>query len=250
MGTPGYAGRILRLDLSSKRVDDLSTSDYANRFCGGRGFAVRLYWDETKPETSAFDADNLLVFATGPMAGVPVIGGSRWQVCGKSPATKPHHFSYSNLGGRWGASLKFAGYDAIAVKGRSEKPAYVLIDDDGASLRDASHLWGKGAIETREALKAELGDTARVAAIGPAGENLVVMATILADQDSSGSGGLGAAMGSKKLKAIVVLTAKGRAEVAQPDKVQELINYYRSLVRIPLRSSTYRYSDELVPSFG
>jgi aldehyde:ferredoxin oxidoreductase len=250
MGTPGYAGRILTLDLSSQRVDQLPTSDYANRFCGGRGFAARLYWDETKPETSAFDADNLLVFATGPMAGVPVIGGSRWQVCGKSPATKPHHFSYSNLGGRWGASLKFAGYDAIAVKGRSEKPVYVLIGDDGISFRDASALWGKGAIETREELKAELGDAARVATIGPAGENLAAMATILADQDSSGSGGLGAAMGSKKLKAIVVLTAKGRVEAAQPDKLQALVNYYRTLTRIPLKSSTYRYSDELVPSFG
>jgi aldehyde:ferredoxin oxidoreductase len=250
MGTPGYAGRILTLDLSSQRVDQLPTSDYANRFCGGRGFAARLYWDETKPETSAFDADNMLVFATGPLAGVPVIGGSRWQVCGKSPATKPHHFSYSNLGGRWGASLKFAGYDAIAVKGRSEKPVYVLIGDDGISFRDASALWGKGAIETREELKAELGDAARVATIGPAGENLAAMATILADQDSSGSGGLGAAMGSKKLKAIVVLTAKGRVEAAQPDKLQALVNYYRTLTRIPLKSSTYRYSDELVPSFG
>jgi aldehyde:ferredoxin oxidoreductase len=250
MGTPGYAGRILTLDLSSQRVDQLPTSDYANRFCGGRGFAARLYWDETKPETSAFDADNMLVFATGPLAGVPVIGGSRWQVCGRSPATKPHHFSYSNLGGRWGASLKFAGYDAIAVKGRSEKPVYVLIGDDGISFRDASALWGKGAIETREELKAELGDAARVATIGPAGENLAAMATILADQDSSGSGGLGAAMGSKKLKAIVVLTAKGRVEAAQPDKLQALVNYYRTLTRIPLKSSTYRYSDELVPSFG
>ena len=250
MGTPGYAGRILRLDLSSQRVDEVPTSDYSGKFCGGRGLAAKLYWDAVNPEAGALDPGNLMVFATGPLAGVPVIGGSRWQVCGKSPAAKPHHFSYSNLGGRWGAALKFAGYDAIAVKGRSEKPVYVLINDDGVSFRDASALWGKGAIETRGALKAELGDTARVATIGPAGENLAVMATILADQDSSGSGGLGAAMGSKKLKAIVVLTAKGRAEVAQPDKVQELINYYRSLVRIPLRSSTYRYSDELVPSFG
>jgi aldehyde:ferredoxin oxidoreductase len=250
MGTPGYAGRILSLDLSSQRVAELPTSDYADKFCGGRGFAARLYWDETKPERSAFDPDNPLVFATGPLAGVPVIGGSRWQVCGKSPATEPDHFSYCNLGGRWGASLKFAGYDAIAIRGRSEKPVYVIISDDGVSLGDASHLWGKGAIETRGALKAELGDAARVATVGPAGENLVVMATILADQDSSGSGGLGAAMGSKKLKAIVVLTAKRRAEVAQPERLQELIGYYRSLVRIPLRSSTYRYSDELVPSFG
>jgi aldehyde:ferredoxin oxidoreductase len=248
MRTPGYAGRILRLDLSPRRVDEVPTSEYADKFCGGRGFAARLYWDETKPEAGALDPGNLLVFATGPLTGVPVIGGSRWQVCGKSPAN--NHFSYCSLGGRWGASLKFAGFDAIAVQGRSEQPVYVLINDDGVSIRDASHLWRKGAIETRLALKTELGDTARVATIGAAGENLSAMATILADQDASGSGGLGAAMGSKKLKAIVVMTSKGRTEVAQPEKLQELIGYYRGLVRIPLKSSTYRYSDELVPSFG
>jgi aldehyde:ferredoxin oxidoreductase len=250
MGTPGYAGRILRMDLSSQRVDELPTSDYAGNFCGGRGFAARLYWDAVKPEASALDPGNLLVFATGPLAGVPVIGGSRWQVCGKSPAAKPHHFSYSNLGGRWGASLKFSGYDAVAVQGRSERPVYVLINDDGVNLRDASALWGRGAIDTREALKAELGDTARVAAIGPAGENLAVMATILADQDSSGSGGLGASMGAKNLKAVVVTSARRGTEVAHPERLQELISYYRGLVRLPLNASIYRYSEELVPSFG
>ncbi len=179
-----------------------------------------------------------------------MIGGSRWQVCGKSPAAKPHHFSYSNLGGRWGAALKFAGYDAIAVRGCSEQLVYVLINHDGVSMRDASALWGRGAMETRERLRAELGDAARVVAIGPAGENLAVMATILADQDSSGSGGLGAAMGAKKLKAIVVMPAKKGTEVARPEKLQELISCYRGLTRIALKASTYRYSDDLVPSFG
>ena len=141
--------------------------------------AAKLYWDAAKPEASAIDPGNLLVFATGPLAGVPVIGGSRWQVCGKSPAAKPHHFSYSNLGGRWGAALKFASYDAIAVQGCSEQPVYILISDDGVSMRDASALWGKGAIETREALKADLGDTARVAAIGPAGDHNLLTINML-----------------------------------------------------------------------
>lgn len=240
----------MRIDLSSQRVDELATLEYSDAFLGGRGLAARLYWDETRPESSAFDPGNVLVFATGPLAGVPVIGGSRWQVCGKSPATNPHHFSYCNLGGRWGASLKFGGYDAIAVRGCSEKPVYVLISDGGASIRDASHLWGRGAIETREALTAELGEAARVAAIGPAGEKGAVMATILADQDSSGSGGLGAAMGAKKLKAIVLTSSGRRAEVARPEELQQLIEYYRGLRRLPLKASTYRYSDDLVPSFG
>lgn len=250
MGVAGYGGRILRLDLSSRRVEEIPTSGYAADFCGGRGFAARMYWDWVDPGESALSAGNLLVFATGPLAGVPVIGGSRWQVCGKSPAAKPHHFNYSNLGGRWGAALKFAGYDAIAVQGCSDGPVYVLVTDEGVTIEDASSLWGRGAIETRGRLKAELGEKARVAAIGPAGENGAVMATILADQDSSGSGGLGAAMGSKRLKAIAVITGKGRAEVAQPEKLQALISYFRGLVRLPLKASTYRYSDELVPSFG
>src|SRR5512136_2539269 len=146
MGSPGYAGRILTLDLSSQRVDEVPTSDYSGNFCGGRGLAAKLYWDAVNPETSALDPGNVMVFATGPLAGVPVIGGSRWQVCGKSPAAEPHHFSYSNLGGKWGAALKFTGYDAVAIQGCSELPVYALINEDGVSIRDASALWGRGAI--------------------------------------------------------------------------------------------------------
>jgi len=246
----GYAGRILRLDLSIAKVTTIPTTDYVTDYLGGRGIAAKVYWDEVPPEAGAFDAENKLIFATGPMAGLPTIGGSRWKVCAKSPATTPEKFCYSNLGGRWGAALKFAGYDAIVVQGKSERPAYLLIRDDVAELRDASTLWGKGAIETRETLKSELGDSARVVAIGPAGENLATMATLLADNDASGSGGLGAVMGSKKLKAIVIMDGKKGVEVAQPEKLRELIQYYRGLSPIMLRTSSYRFSTELVPSLS
>ncbi len=237
------------LDLSSGHVDRCSTSDYAERFCGGRGLACKLYWDLAKAEGPPADPDNPLVFATGPLAGVPAIAGSRWQVIGKSPATRPAGFNYSNLGGRWGATLKFAGYDALVVQGRAEKPAYVVITDDGVSIRDASELWGRCAIETRAMLKAELGESACVAAIGPAGENRAVMATILADQDSVGTAGMGASMGAKNLKAIAVMTGGGRPAVAHPERLQELTRYFLSLDRIPLKASGIRYSEELVPSF-
>jgi len=246
----GYAGRTLRVDLSSAQTGTVPTQDYTGRFLGGRGIAAKVYWDEVPPGISALDAENRLIFATGPLAGVPTIGGSRWQVCGKSPSTTPEHFSYCNLGGRWGASLKFAGYDAIIVHGRSEKPVYLLIHEDGTDFKDASALWGKGAIETREILKRDLGQSARVVAIGPAGENMAVMATLLADNDASGSAGLGAVMGSKKLKAIVVLDGKKGTEVAYPERLRELIRYYRGLRRITLVSSSYRFSTQLVPSLG
>src|SRR5512136_413550 len=99
----GYAGQILRVDLSDGSVTALPTADYADRFLGGRGIAAKLYWDEVPPGTMAFDAANLLVFMTGPVAGFMGFAGCRWQVCGKSPLMEPEAFSYANLGGSWGA---------------------------------------------------------------------------------------------------------------------------------------------------
>jgi len=231
METYGYAGKILRVDLSSGSTSDTPTMDYAEKFVGGRGIAAKIYWDEVPPEVNAFDAENRLIFATGPLGGLPALSGSRWQVCGKSPSSTPQQFCYGNLGGRWGAELKFAGYDAIVVKGKSEKPVFIFLHDDVVELRDASSLWGRGAIETREILKDELGVTARVVAIGPAGENMAIMSTLLADNDASGSGGLGAVMGSKGLKAIVVGGTGKRIKVAQPEKLRDITKYYRGLGR-------------------
>mgnify|MGYP005628027041 CR=1 FL=1 len=234
--------------MSSGSIAQVPTSEYADRFLGGRGIAAKVYWDEVGPQVGAFDAENRIIFATGPLAGLPVIGGSRWQVCGKSPAPSPEQFCYCNLGGRWGADLKFCGYDAIVVQGKSDRPTYLLIDDGRPELRDASALWGRGAIATRETLKGEQGRSATVVAIGPAGENMAVMASLLADNDASGSGGLGAVMGSKRLKAIVVKGGQRGVKVAQPDRLRELTSYYRGLRRISLRTSSYRYSTQLVPS--
>src|SRR5512136_3178879 len=153
----GYAGRILRVDLSSGRIDTFPTSDYADRFLGGRGIATKLYWDQVPPQAQALAPENALVLATGPLAGVPVIGGSRLFVCGKSPATSPEHFSYCNMGGDWAVRLKSAGYDLVLVQGKADKPVYLLIHDGEAELKDATPLWGQGAIQARETLSAELG---------------------------------------------------------------------------------------------
>ncbi|MBM4445095.1 MAG: hypothetical protein FJ020_07315 [Chloroflexi bacterium] len=223
MSTFGYAGSILKIDLSSRAVSKESTLDYACRFPGGRGLAARLYWDSVPPGASAFSPENTLILATGPLAGVPVIGGSRWVVCAKSPSTTPQHFGSANMGGNWGLTLKGAGYDALLIQGKAERPTYLLLQDGAVEFRDASAFQGRGAIETREVIRSQRGDSTSVAAIGPAGEKLVTFATVSADNDAAGSCGMGAVMGSKNLKAIAVT---GRPvtnmPVARPEKLKDL----------------------------
>jgi len=227
----GYAGRILVIDLTSGTTLEEPTSQYAERFLGGRGFAAKLYWDSVPSTVNPLEPGNILVFVTGPLAGVPVVGGSRWQVCGKSPALEPATFCYGNFGGTWGAELKFAGYDAVVVKGRSTSPVYAHICGNEVNLKDASHLWGNGAVWTRQVLKDELGHSVKILAIGPAGENMAVMANLVADNDATGSIGLGAVMGSKMLKAIAIQSTSKHLNIAAPGQLAELTRYYRSLDR-------------------
>ncbi len=229
MTTYGYAGKMLRVDLSSGKVAAFPTLDYAGEFLGGRGLAASIYWQEMPPEAGPFDAESRLIFALGPMCGVPVLGASRWGVFGKSPQSIPEQFCYSNLGGQWGAELKFAGYDGIVIYGKSEKPVYLFINGDAIEIRDACGLWGRGAAETRETLKSELGKSVRLVTIGPAGENEVVTASLLADNDASGSSGLGAVMGSKKIKAIAVKRSRKELRIARPEELRQITDYFRSL---------------------
>jgi aldehyde:ferredoxin oxidoreductase len=225
---PGYAGCIARVDLSSGAVTDIPTDEYAEGYLGGRGMATRIYWDEVGPEVQAFDPENRLIFGTGPCAGFDGLAGARWVVCGKSPGTTPHFFTHSNLGGSWGTELKCAGYDGLVVQGQAESPVYLLMEDGKIHVRDASAIWGKGAVLVREMLKEELGNSVKVVATGPAGDNMTAMATLLADNGSSGSGSLGAVMGSKKLKAIAV-RGSGSISAAHPQRLQELLDYIARL---------------------
>ncbi len=229
-GEFGYAGKILRVDLSSGNITHVPTMNYADRFLGGRGIAAKIYWDEVPPEAKAFDAENRLIFITGPLAGVsPGVAGIRWLVCGKSPVTTPEQFCYSNFGGSWGTELKFAGYDGIIVHGKSEKPVYIFIQDETVEIRDASALWGKNTIEVQKTLKEELGNQTRVVTTGPAGDNMAVLAIMLADNDATGTSGFGAVMGSKNLKAITV-RGSGKVTVAEPEKLRELNKYILELL--------------------
>jgi aldehyde:ferredoxin oxidoreductase len=218
----GYAGQILKVDLSNGKTDKQSSSDYTDKYIGGHGLAARLYWDLVPPEAKAADPENCLIAANGPVTGFPGFAGFRWKICGKTTLDNPESFSYCNLGDKWGASLKYAGYDALAVKGIAEKPVYVYIHDGKVEIKDAAHLWGMSTFDTMDELKAELGDGVSILTIGPAGENQVPFAIILAEGGASGSGGMGALMGSKNLKAIVV-TGDKRPVAADPDKVRQLV---------------------------
>jgi len=220
----GYAGEILKVDLSGGGITRLPTAPYAERFLGGRGIAARLYWDMAPPSARAYDPDNCLVYITGPVAGFTRLAGCRWQVCGKTAITDPEVFSYANLGDRWGSRLKYAGYDGLVVQGKAERPVYLLIRDGTTAIKDAAALWGKSSFEAADSLKAEWGKDVSVLTIGPAAENLVAFATMITDDGASGGSGLGAVMGSKNLKAIVVGGAK-RPAAADPARLSDIADH-------------------------
>ena len=233
MSTYGYAGKILVVDLSKGSSYELSTSDYSEKFIGGRGFGVKLFSELVPSDTKAFDPENCLICATGPVTGFTGLAGCRWIMCGKSPSRDPEMFSYGNLGGKWGSSLKYAGYDALAVTGKSDTPVFLYIHDGKTEIKDASHIWGLTTFNTQDKLTGEFGRNVSVLAIGPAAENKVVFATALADRGASASGGIGSIMGSKNLKAIVAAGNK-RPQTADPDTLKQISDYVKSI-----RASTF-----------
>lgn len=237
----GYAGKILMIDLSDGSSTILPTADYSDRFLGGRGIAAKLYWDLVPPQTRALDPDNCLIYVTGPVAGFNGLAGCRWQICAKSPATDPEAFSYANLGDRWGAWLKYAGYDGLVIRGKADRPVYLFINNDTVEIRDAIPLWGETTFEAADRLKAELGKEVSVLTIGPAAENLVCFASMLTDDGSSGAGGLGCVMGSKQLKAVVVSGSR-RPRAADPERLRRLTERV-----IALRKDTWKNWLENIP---
>ncbi len=218
----GYNGKILRVNLSDNSISEETIDElFCRKYLGGAGFIAYFLWKELKPGVDPLGPDNKLIFAAGPVTGVPLPGSGRHCIGAKSPLTGS--YSKSEVGGFWGAELKHAGFDAIIVEGKAEKPVYLWIQDGEASLRDASHLWGKNTKETEQTIRDELGDSLiRVTSIGPGGENLVRFACIMNDlKDAAGRGGTGAVMGSKNLKAIAVRGHK-RPKVADPERVKEI----------------------------
>jgi aldehyde:ferredoxin oxidoreductase len=212
----GYCGTILRVDLSSGEISRESLSEtFAERFIGGSGFISKILWDETGPATDPLGPENRLIFATGPLTGVGLPYGPRIQIGAKSPLTGA--FGDSSMCGDWAPALKYAGYDAIVIKGASPKPVYLWIDDDCVELREAGDLWGRCNTDVQQAIKELNTDhTVQVLSIGPAGENLVRYASIAHKSRMAGRCGLGAVMGSKNLKAVAVRGSKD-IRVAQPE---------------------------------
>jgi aldehyde:ferredoxin oxidoreductase len=221
----GYAGKILKVDLSSGSVSNAQTKDYSDLFLGGRGIAAKIYWDEVPPQIEASHPENRLIFMTGPLCGVPGFA-SRFQICGKSIAT--NQFSFCNLGGSWGAYLKSAGYDGVVVSGKADKPVYIHVDGDKVVLKNAAHLKGKSGFYCENEIKKEQGESVRVLTVGPAGDNMVSFATFLAADDSVGAGRLAGVMGSKNLKAISVRGDK-KVEIANRDMLTKLRSKIRGL---------------------
>ena len=217
----GYTGRYLRIDLTRGKVAEHPLQkEWARYYIGGSGMGARILYDEVPPRVDAFSPGNRLIFATGPITGTVFPPSGRYCVVAKSPLTGIWGEAHS--GGYFGPELKFAGYDLIVFEGRARKPVYLVIKDDKAELRQAKELWGHNTAETTDMLEEELGKEIRVACIGQAGERLVRFACVMNDRyRAAGRGGLGAVMGSKRLKAIAVRGTQD-IEVADFDRVYEL----------------------------
>jgi len=219
----GLAGKILRVDLSSKKVSAEDTEKYAKRFIGGRAIDSFILLNEMNPKTKWSDPENMLIFGAGCLVGTPSPGACRMSVDTKNAFNNGK--GSANCGGDFAAELKYAGFDHIVITGKAETPVYLCIRDSEVEIRDASSIWGKTTYETEEAIQKELVDNSiEVASIGPAGENLVRGASVVIDCSKiAGGSGVGCVMGSKKLKAIAV-RGHGAIRVAQPERFMNAVN--------------------------
>lgn len=214
-------GKLLRVNLTDGRITKEQLDEaFAHKYVGGRGFTISHLYEAIKPGMDPLEAANPLIFAPGPACGTLVPGSQRWTVSAKSPLTGL--IGDSNCGGSFGIGLKYAGYDMLIVEGQSERPVYILIDDDHVRLRDAAHLWGKTTVETEREIKREVSDPSlHIATTGTAADNLVKFATINSDNRTAGRTGMGTVMGAKKLKAVAARGTKG-VKVANPERVEKI----------------------------
>ena len=216
----GYNGKVLRINLSenSIKVEPLNL-EVAQKYIGSRGLGVKTLIDEIDPKIDALSPENKFIVATGPITAAPMPTSGRYMVITKAPLTGT--IGISNSGGHFGAELKRTGYDMLILEGKSEKPVYLSITDDKVEIKDASGLWGKVVSETTKELQ-KIHDKARVLCIGPAGEKLSLMASVMNDIDrAAGRGGVGAVLGSKNVKAIAV-KGTGKVKVSDTENAQAI----------------------------
>ena len=213
---------VLHVDLTDRRTwEEPIDGEVRLGYLGARGLNAKLLWETLRPDVDPLGPENLLIFGVGALTGTHAPASGRTTITCKSPATDL--YLKTNVGGGWGAALRFAGYDQLVIHGASEEPVYLWIDNGAVAFRSAGHLWGKDVRETDRLLKAELGtEELETAAIGQAGENLVAFAAVMCSvYNAAGRGGAGAVMGAKRLKAVVVRGWKP-VGVAQPERFHQL----------------------------
>jgi aldehyde:ferredoxin oxidoreductase len=219
----GYAKRLLEVELSHGKIQKAPLDEaLLKHFLGGGAVAAKLFLDRFSPDTDPLSKENPLIVMTGPLVGTMLPGSSRFAICARSPQTG--FWGIGTCGGNFGPELKFAGYDGILIEGKAEKPVYLLIDDETVEIRDAADLWGKDLYEVTDLLKQRHGEKRKpkILAIGPGGENRVLYAAIGNDYGHFiGRTGMGAVMGSKNLKAIVV-SGSGKVLPALEEEYKEV----------------------------
>jgi aldehyde:ferredoxin oxidoreductase len=228
----GYMGKIGWIDLTEGTLKtEALKEDLARKYLGGKGLGAYLLYKHLKPHTMPYAPENLMIFVTGPLTGTTFPAVSRSGVITRSPMTGTFLDSYS--GGFFGTQLKWAGFDALVIKGKAKRPCYLKIEDGVITINDADHLWGLSTSETESRLRAALlqekGQKMSVAAIGPAGENLVRFANIINEKRAHGRGGAGAVMGSKNLKAVVVKGGQ-KLQIADKKRFKEIVRRCRKKI--------------------
>ncbi len=205
----GWTGAVLRANLTSGEISKEPLDEKAkHEYVGGRGLNIKLLFDEIRPGVDPLGPDNKLFFSVGPACGTPAPGSSRFTTTARSPLSG--FVGDTSCGGTFGCGLKYAGYDALIIEGKAERPVYIWIDDDRVEIRDAQGLWGKTTGQTREMILTELGDpNIHTVCIGPGGEKLVRFACIVSGGRAGGRTGTGAVCGSKNLKAVAARGTKG-----------------------------------------
>ena len=225
----GWIGTILRVNLTEGTIkkEPLNMQD-AKDYVGARGLGTKYYCNEVDPKVDPLSPENKLIFMTGPLTGTAACSAGRYEVVSKAPLTGT--IGAANSGGHFGPELKYAGYDGIIFEGKAETPVYLHIDDELVELLPADDLWGQGVHPVTEALEAKHGKV-HVATIGRPGERMMLYAGVMNDKNrAAGRGGMGAVMGSKNLKAVVV-RGTGGVKVANPEKFMEEATKARTMLR-------------------
>ncbi len=202
----GWAGKILRVNLSNGSITEENTTDYID-YIGGMGIGYKVMFDEVPAGVKAFDEENKIIFGAGPVTGTGVPCTARTNITSLLPSNPYNLISDGHMGGHFSPELKYAGWDAIIIEGKSPSPVWLRIEDDKVTLESARKLWGKGIFDTTAEINAIMGKEAQVAAIGQAGENMVHLSTIMTNGNHS-AGGHGGVMGSKNIKAIGIIGTK------------------------------------------